>query len=141
MNIESPSELYSVAIVMWHFQRMELKDAVQAAEVTKAEQMRRVERFREELQKIVGERNDISFGVNGGCVEAEVDGLRFVALEIPSKNKQEYLSLVTLLGRCPSCGAETRSEPFYHLSGLGKMLEKFEPIHWHHCYRNGNKAV
>jgi len=140
MNIDSPSELYSVAIVIWHFQRMELKDAVQAAEAMKAEQMRRVERFSEELQKIVGERDDISFGINGGCVEAEVDGLRFVALEFPTNKKGEYLSLVTLLGRCPSCGVETRSEPVHHLSGLGKMLEKFEPIQWHYCYRHSDWA-
>ena len=38
-----------------------------------AEQSRRVERFRAELHRIVGERDGISFKVNGGCVEAKVE--------------------------------------------------------------------
>ncbi|HEY0375333.1 MAG TPA: hypothetical protein VGC87_00070 [Pyrinomonadaceae bacterium] len=132
MNIESPTEIYTVALIMWHFQRMELKEAVKAADATKDKQRGRVERFRETLHQVVGKQEDIIFRLNGGCVEAEVDGLRFAALEIPS---EEYgtVSLATLLGRCPLCGVRTMSEPFYNLAGLGKMLEKFEPIGWHSC--------
>lgn len=127
-------DLYTVAIAMWHFQRMKLKDAFQAAETTKAEQAQRVERFREELQKVVWEREDIRFRINGGCVEAEVEGLRFVALEIPGEKEGEHLALVTLLGRCSLCSLETRSEPIYNLPELGRMLEEFKPSHSHLCY-------
>ena len=98
-----------------------------------AEQSRRVKRFRAELHRIVGERDGISFKVNGGCVEAKVEDLRFVALEYTASKKRRGMPLVVLLGRCPSCGVETISEPFYSLAGLGKMLENFEPISAHFC--------
>jgi hypothetical protein len=41
--------------------------------------------------------------------------------------------MITLLGRCPSCGVETMSRPFFDLAGLGKMLAEFEPIYGHYC--------
>lgn len=135
-NIDSSKgqELRTAAILVWHYQQMGGGEAWAATENTKAEQTRRVERFRAELHRIIGQRDDISFTANGGCIEAEVEDLRFVAFEIPSHHKQEQLILVTLLGRCPSCGVETMSEPFHSFAGLGKMLERFEPIQAHLCF-------
>lgn len=126
-------ELRTAAILVWHYQRMRGSEAWAAAMETNAEQRRRVERFRAELHSIVGKREDISLKVNGGCVEAEIEGLRFVSLEIPPFRNQGHLTLVTLLGRCPMCGAETMSEPLHNLAGLGRMLEMFEPIQAHLC--------
>jgi hypothetical protein len=134
-NRDNQPDLYTLAIAMWRFRRMELKDAFQAAETTKVEQALRVEKFREELQKVVGKRDDIDFRINGGCVEAEIEDLRFASLEFPASGKEEPLTVVTLLGRCPSCGVEGMSEPIHGLSEVGKILEKFEPIRWHYCYR------
>ena len=127
-------ELRWVAIFVWHHQRMSGREARLATEQAEAERALRAERFRLELQRIVGERDDISLRINGGCIEAQVDDLRFVAYEIPSHTKPEKLILVSLLGRCSCCGVETMSEPFYNLAGLGKMLERFEPISLHFCH-------
>lgn len=104
---------------------------------TEAKQSRRVERFRSELHRIVGERDDISFRENGGCVEAELEDLQFAGLEVTGSREREERMLVTLLGRCHSCGAMTMSEPFDTFGGLGKMLEKFEPISEHFCLAPG----
>ena len=128
------SELRMAAIIVWHHQHMGGADSWAAAEATAAEQAKRVERFRAELQRIIWTREDISIRINGGCVEAEIEDIRFVALELPASGKHKPLTLVTLLGRCPSCGMETLSEPIYDLAGLGKMLEQFEPIHRHLCF-------
>ena len=126
-------ELRMAAIAVWHYQRMEAKDAWAATLKMNAEQSHRVEQFRTELYRIIGERDDISFRVNGGCVEAEVEDLRFVALELTPQHDQEMLTLVTLLGRCPLCSMETISEPIFNLAGLGELLERFKPIGHHFC--------
>lgn len=128
--------LRMVAIVLWRYQHIEGEGKKEPQAVmleVKTEQARRIERFRAELRRVVGERDDISFRVNGGCVEAQVEDLRFVALEYTVPKTRKRLALVTLLGRCPSCGAETMSEPIYNLSGLGERLERFAPISEHCC--------
>lgn len=125
------SELRRAAILVWHYQRIGGREASLATEITEAEQAQRVERFRLELQKIVG-TDEIRLRINGGCVEAEVEDLRFISFEFISP-KQEQWTLVTLLGRCPACGVETMSPPLYNLVGLGRMLEKFEPGFAHSC--------
>lgn len=131
---EGTAGLREAAILVWHHQRTgDGKEAWEAMLEMEAKQSRRVERFRSELHKIVGERDDISFRVNGGCVEAQVEDLHFAGLEVTEGRKREEQTLVTLLGRCPSCGALTMSEPFQTFGGLGKMLEKFEPISEHFC--------
>jgi hypothetical protein len=109
------------------------REASLAAEVTEAEQVRRIEQFRSELQRIVGERDDISLKINGGCVEATVDDLQFLSYEFTIPKTKEHYMLVSLLGRCSSCGVLTRSKPFANLPSLGKMLEKFEPSYEHFC--------
>lgn len=125
--------LSKVAILVWHIQlNGDGREAWAAMLDREAEQSRRMEYFRAKIKQIVGERDDISVRINGGCIEAEVEDLCFVALE-QHLNKQKDV-LVTLLGRCPSCGVETVSEPFYNLAGLGKMLEKFVPMYRHTCY-------
>jgi hypothetical protein len=130
---ETP-DLCTLALLVCHIRHGEEgRNAWAAMLEAKAEQSRRVGRFREELHRIIGERDDISFKLNGGCVEAEVEGLRFAALEYPASKKREELTLVTLIGRCLSCGVETASEPFYSLAGLGRMLESFEPTSGHFC--------
>jgi hypothetical protein len=126
-------DLRTVALLVWNLRHKEGREAWAAMLAAKAEQSRRMERFRAGLRRIVGEREDIVFKLNGGCVEAEVEDLRFAALEYPASKKREELTLVTLIGRCPSCGIETMSEPFHSLAGLGEMLEKFEPISGHPC--------
>lgn len=131
MNTEEVT-LRQVAIMVWHVWSPEAKAA---KEVTEAAQERRIESFRTELQRIIGDKFDINIRINGGCVEAKIEDLSFIAFEIPTHNKQEYVTLVTLLGRCPSCGVATMSEPIYNLPGLGKMLESFEPFHKHVCLR------
>jgi C4-dicarboxylate-specific signal transduction histidine kinase len=128
------SELRMAAILVWHHRRMEGSEAWEAMLETKAEQSRRVERFRAELHRVVGKRDDISFKVNGGCIEAEVEDLRFIGLEAIHSDKQKNVVLIALLGRCPSCGAETASKPVYSFARLGEMLERFEPYHRHICY-------
>lgn len=54
-------------------------------------------------------------------------------MEYPASKTREGLTLVTLIGRCPSCGTETISEPFYGLAGPGRMLEAFQPTSGHLC--------
>jgi hypothetical protein len=136
MSNEEPSELRLAALIVWHFWRtvgtsIAPSDATEAIE---AEQRRRIESFRTELQRIIGEGLDIKIRINGGCVEAEIEDLRFVALELPTLGKQGYTTLVTLLGRCPSCGVEAMSEPIFNFVGLGKQLEQFVPILDHYCH-------
>jgi hypothetical protein len=127
-------DLRTAAILVCHLEREEKgQDAWAAMLEAKAEESRRMERFRAELHRIIGKRDDISFRVNGGCVEAEVEDLRFAALEYPASKKRSEMTLVTLLGRCPLCGVETMSEPLYNFAGLGKMLENFEPMREHFC--------
>jgi hypothetical protein len=128
-------ELRTVAIIVWLVQHVGGKQAWAEMLKSKEEQSRRVEVFRAELCRIVGQRDDISFKVNGGCVEAKVEDLRFVSLESPSHQANGSQTVVTLLGRCSSCGIETGSGPIYTMAGLGKMLEKFEPASSHACYK------
>src|SRR5205085_3648402 len=121
---EGLSELRLAAIIVyhhWHSEEMSMT-VREATEATAAEHRRRIEVFRIELKRIIRGRDDISFRINGGCVEAEVEDLRFASLELTPSEKQEPVSLVTLLGRCPHCGTETISEPIYNLAGLGEML-------------------
>ena len=140
MSSKEPSELRMAAILVWRYEHLGERGTTLAVEAIKAKEAQRIERFRDALRMIFREIGEISFRINGGCIEAEIEDLRFVALEFPASNKQEPLTVVTLLGRCPSCGVEAMSEPFHELSGLGKMLEKFEPIHWHYCYRPGDRT-
>jgi len=93
-----------------------------------------MDKFLRTLRHVLGYWDDVILRMNGGCVEAEIDGLRFAALEVPSE-LFGTVPLVTLLGRCRSCGVETTSQPFTSLAGLGKMLEKFEPTKIHRCVR------
>lgn len=130
--------LRETAILVWHHQRTgDGREAWEAMQETEAELLRRIDRFHSELRSVVGENGDISFRVNGGCVEAEVEGLCFAALEVTASGRQSGQTLVTLLGRCPSCGVLTMSEPFRTLAGLGKMLERFEPVSEHFCLSPG----
>jgi hypothetical protein len=133
MGHQRASELRIIAISIWHYQHMGAQEARLAADLTEAERVQRIERFRTELHRIVGERDDIILKTNGGCIEAEIEDLRFVSFEIPAPNTKESVTLVTLLGRCPACGEETASEPVFNLAGLGRILEKFEPGRWHYC--------
>jgi hypothetical protein len=139
MSSKEPSQLRIAAILVWRHEHLGERGTTLAVEAIKAREEQRIERFRDALQMIF-RGVEISFRINGGCIEAEIEDLRFVALEFPASGEQEPLTVVTLLGRCPSCGVEAMSEPFYELSGLGKMLEKFEPIHWHYCYRTGDRT-
>lgn len=132
---ETP-ELRTAAIAVWHYWHMGGKNGREAWAAmleTEAKQSRRVEQFRAELYKIVGEREDISFRLSGGCVEAVVEDLHFISYELTSPRRKEPYMMVSLLGRCPSCGTETRSEPVVNLAGLGKQLESFEPAYEHFC--------
>jgi hypothetical protein len=140
MSSKEPSELRLAAILVWRHEHLGERGTTLAVEAIKAREEQRIERFRDALRMTFRGIDGISFRINGGCVEAEIEDLRFVALELPASDKQEPLTVVTLLGRCPSCGVEVMSEPFYHLSGLGKILEKFEPIRWHYCYSTGDKT-
>lgn len=129
------NELRTAAILVWHHQRIgDGRKAWVAMLETNADQWRRVEQFRAELHRVVGAREDISFRINGGCVEAEVENLRFAALETTSPQTQQHQTLITLLGRCPSCGVETPSVPLHSFSMLGRLLDRFEPHHQHSCY-------
>ena len=138
MSSKSSSELRQLAIMIWQIWCPEGKEQRKREA---AEQESRIERFRIELQRTIGKGFDISITINGGYVEAVIDNLRFIALELPSSGSQAPLALATLLGRCPSCGVETMSEPFYNLAGLGKMLEKFEPLFSHICISTGQYAA
>lgn len=126
-------ELRMAAIVVQYLRKMGGKEAWNATVEVSAYQQRRVERFRAELQRILGERKDILVRVNGGCVEADVEDLRFVANENQEVGTPEPKIQVTLLGRCPACGAETMSEPFTTFAELGAVLERFRPIYSHFC--------
>lgn len=126
-------ELRMAALIVQYMRKMGGKEAWDATVEVSASQQRRVERFREELQKILGDRNDILVRVNGGCVEADVEDIRFVALENQVAGTSEPKMQVTLLGRCPACGAETMSEPFTSFAELGAVLERFRPIYSHFC--------
>jgi hypothetical protein len=136
MSEKEQSFMRQVAIGTW---RLVCPEARAAGEARDAEERRRIESFRRELQKIAGYNVDFNITVNGGCLETVVDDLRFVAYEITSPEREECWTLVTLLGRCPSCGVETISEPIQDLMQLGKMLEKFEPFHQHPCSQTGNE--
>jgi hypothetical protein len=122
--------LRQIAIMVWHRWSPE---AYVAKETTEAALKGQIERFRAELYSIVGERPDINIKVNGGCIEAEVEDLRFVSYELTMPETEEICTLVALIGRCPACGTETASKPFSHLSTLGRLLEKFEPGFQHYC--------
>lgn len=137
MNDKQSSELRLLATIVWDIWRPEDKEI---KERLAAEQEKRVERFRLELQRIIGKSFDINITNNVGCIEAIIDDLHFIAYEIASSESTVPTTLVTLLGRCPSCGVETMSRPFYHLAGLGKLLENFEPLFHHICfhYRGDN---
>jgi hypothetical protein len=117
----------------WHVEGEREKEPRAVMREVEADEARRIERFRAALRKIIGERDDISFRINGGCIEAQIEDLRFVALEYIAPKTGDRVALVTLLGRCPSCGVETITEPIHNLIGLGKRLESFEPIREHCC--------
>jgi hypothetical protein len=136
MSSKEPSELRKAAILVWRYEHLGELGTTSAVEAIKVREEQRIKRFRDALQMIFKGIDEINFRINGGCVEAWIEDLRFVALEFPAPSEQELLTTVTLLGRCPSCGAEVMSEPFHCLSKLGKILEKFEPIRWHYCYRD-----
>ncbi len=133
MSSKEPSDLRIAAILVWRHEHLGERGTPLAVEAIKAREEQRIVRFRDALQMIFRGTGEISFRINGGCIEAEVEDLRFVALEFPASGQQEPLTAVTLLGRCPSCGVETRSEPIYNLIGLGAMLERFKPILHHFC--------
>jgi hypothetical protein len=129
MGDKELSFMRQVAISTW---RCLCPEAKKAAEAKEAEEKKRIENFRQELQKIAGHKVDFDITINGGCLEAVVDDLRFVAYEITAPTEERW-TLVTLLGRCPSCGIETISEPVQDLARLGKILEEFVPITHHFC--------
>jgi hypothetical protein len=133
MSIRESSELRLAAILVWRHEHLGERGTTLAVEAIKAREAQRIERFRDALLMIFRGIDEISFRINGGCIEAEIEDLRFVALEFPASGQQEPLMAVTLLGRCPSCGVEMMSEPFYNLPGLGRMLEEFKPLYQHFC--------
>lgn len=124
MSTEESFVLRLAAIGTWHYGQPEGKAEWKAAD---AELEHRIHRFREEIERIIGNGFDFKITVNGGCLEALIEDIRFIALEYTSSKNQEDVTIVTLLGRCSYCGVETMSKPFYNLSGLGQTLEKFEP--------------
>lgn len=130
MNDEQLPHLHLAAILSWYYW---CPEARAACERTDAERRERVERFRSTLISIFGDKYDFRITANGGCVEAEVEGLRLLAYEFTSAVTKESYTMAALLGRCPRCGVETMSEPFINLAGLGKMLNKFETTHEHAC--------
>lgn len=130
MSDEQLPHLHLAAILSWYYW---CPEARAASERTNAERMGRIERFRSALTHMFGEKYDFRIAVNGGCVETEVEGLRLLAYEFSSTMTKELYTMVALLGRCSQCGAETMSEPFVTLAGLGKMLDKFETISEHLC--------
>lgn len=129
MSDEQIPHLHLAAILSWYYR---CPEARAAHEKTEAERRGRVERFRSALARAFG-NYDFRITANGGCVETEVEGLRLVAYEFTSTLTKKPRTMVALLGRCPRCGVEAMSEPFVDLWGLGKMLEKFEPIYEHLC--------
>jgi hypothetical protein len=130
MREKEPSFMRLVAISTW---RCTSPEARIAGEARDAEEERRIESFRQKLQHIAVYNTDFDIVINGGCLEAVIDDLRFIAYEITSHKTEEHRTVLTLLGRCPSCGVETVSEPFKDLAGLGKILEEFVPIVHHFC--------
>jgi len=124
------SHLRLAALLSWYYW---CPEARAAREKTEAERRGRVERFRAELAKIFGNKCDVSISINGGCVEALIEDLRLAAYEFTDPRTKEPRTMVSLLGRCSSCGAETLSEPFADLAGLGKSLERFAPVSEHLC--------
>jgi len=130
MSDKNQSFMRLVAISTLHSLCSEAKATSKARE---AEELRRIKSFRKKLQKIAGDNFDINITTNGGCLEAVIDDLHFVAYEITASKTDEHCPSVTLLGRCPSCGVQTMSEPFEDLLGLAKMLEQFLPIFNHYC--------
>jgi hypothetical protein len=130
MSDEQLSDLRLAALLSWYYW---CPEARVASEKTEAERRGRIERFRAELVKIFGAKCDIQISINGGCVEAVIEDLRLVAYEFTVPLTKEPRTMVSLLGRCPTCGAECMSEPIVNLAGLGKQLEKFEPIYEHYC--------
>jgi hypothetical protein len=129
MSDEQLPHLHLAAILSWYYQ---CPEARAAHEKTEAERRGRVERFRSALARAFG-NYDFRITANGGCVETEVEGLRLLAYEFTHTATKELCTMIALLGRCPRCGAECMSEPFLDLGGLGKCLEKFEPISEHFC--------
>lgn len=130
-----------MAITLWHYQSIGANEARLAPKATMAEQLQRIERFRAELIRIFGDRDDIHLTINGGCVEAAIDDLRFLAYEITIPKTKELHTMVSLLGRCPSCGVQTMSRPFADLPGFGRALEKFEPTYEHFCPTRKNEHL
>ena len=133
MSIETPSEFCQAAILIYYIQSTGPHTAEEALKATLSEQSEQVERFRTQLISLFGDATEMQVKLNGGCVEAAIEELRFLSYESRSYRTKELETMVTLLGRCPACGVETMSRPFIDLAGLGKMLVKFEPIFEHLC--------
>lgn len=133
MSSKEPSELRIAAILLWRNEHLGERGTSSAVEAIKAREEQRIGRFRDALQMIFKEIGEVNLRVNGGCVEAEIDDLRLLSHEFTTPGSSEPSTTVSLLGRCPSCGVETRSRPFFDLSGLGRMLEDFEPAYEHFC--------
>jgi hypothetical protein len=138
MSDEQLPDLHVAAILSWYYW---CPEARADSERTEAERRERVERFRSALVCIFGGKYDFRITVNGGCIETEIEGLRLLAYEVTPSQKTETRTMVTLLGRCPSCGVEAMSETFIDLSGLGKQLERFEPIYDHFCLSRRRSAT
>jgi hypothetical protein len=138
MSEEQLSHLRLAALLSWYYW---CPEARAASERTETERRERVERFRSSLVRIFGGKYDFRITVNGGCIETEIEGLRLLAYEVTPSQKTETSTMVTLLGRCPSCGVETMSETFIDLGGLGKQLERFEPIYDHFCLSRQRSAT
>lgn len=81
MSIEESSVLRMAAIGTWHYGQPEAKAEWKAAD---AELERRIQRFREEIERIVGKGFDFKITINGGCLEALIEDVRFIALEFTS---------------------------------------------------------
>lgn len=124
------SHLRLAALLSWYYW---CPEARAESERTEAEREGRVNRFRVELAKVFGDKLHATITINGGCIEAVIEDLRLAAYEFTDSLTGEARAMVSLLGRCASCGAEAMSEPFCDLSGLGKMLERFEPSERHLC--------
>ena len=132
MGGESASVLRQYALIMWHLSSA--ADHMAALRAGEAERQRRMGSFRAELRRIVGADFDITVTINGGCVEAVIEDLRFAAFEYAGPDDSDPVVMATLLGRCPRCGLETPSEPIQDLAELGKLLERFVPIFTHPCH-------
>jgi len=130
MSDQQLSDLRLAAILSWYYW---CPEARAASEKTESALRGRIERFRAELVKIFGNKCDIDIQINGGCIEATIEDLRLIAFEFTASLTEEPRTMVSLLGRCPSCGVQTMSEPIVNLAGVGKQLEKFEPSSRHLC--------